>query len=443
MNIPENFLSEFHSRTLLFARSAFVSNMGDEKYAERLATVKIAITGTRQHFESANGQYALLMLISLLSRFCLKIDIVFSADVKTVIKHPFISDRYFVSNLLNLARLINPVIDITVSDGTLKRYDFVVVVGDQSGDRGKSVFINSDGWIAYVNTESNSISWVSKNINPVGAYVAACMGAAELFKAIFAKYQQRPRIGSLIFSAFDYGFRTMPLYNPPIPPSVNINDINFISMGAINSAVLYTLCSISGAIIEASIVEPENLDVSNLNRYAFSLAEDAINKISKIDSALKFAGSNLNTKRLIKLPFEKITDPLDTNDLAVIGVDNVEGRWAVQRGNPSQVLCGGTTGTGEIQISTFSKTEEGACMGCLYPEPLPTGTIPTISFVSILSGVLMAGEIIKARVGDFELCRMRNNLNLSMLSTQYYQYRNISIYDCCPIHQRTNAKSVE
>ena len=435
MIIPDNFLSEFYSRTLLFARSTFVTDLSDEKYLNNLTTAEIAVTGTKEHFESANGQHMFLMLINLLSRFCLRIDLIVTREVKTAIRHPFIIGNSFIENLLDLSKKINPMIDVRVSDGKQKRYDCVMVIGDQYREIGKSIIINADGWIAYANTESNSISWISKNINPVGAYVAACIGAAELFKSIFGRFHNKPRIGSLTFSAFDYGFRNIPFCNPLLPASASIHDINFISMGAINSAVIYTLCSIPNLLIEASIAEPENLDVSNLNRYAFSLAEDAINKISKIDSALKFAKSSLTPNKLIKLPFEQIIDPLDKKDLAVIGVDNVEGRWAVQKASPNQILCGGTTGIGDIQISTFNRIDDGACMGCFYPEPLPPGTIPTVSFVSILSGVLMAGEIIKTRVSDFEPYRLINNINLSLLSSQYYQYRNIVKSDYCSIHR--------
>ncbi len=436
MTVPENYLTEFFSRTLLFTRSTFTPEfeMADEKYLRQLSTSEIAISGTREHFESASGQYMALMLINLLSRFCLKIEIVLIGDVHTVISHPFVTGNSFIENVLDLAKKINPSIDVRVSDGRQKRYDYVIVIGDQNREIGKSIYINADGWIAYANTESNGTSWISKNINPIGAYVAACVGAAELFKSIFARFKHRQRIGSLIFSAFDYGFKNIPAYNPPIPTLLNINNANFISMGAINSAVLFTLCSFPNSHIEASIIEPENLDVSNLNRYAFSLADDAINRIAKIDSALKFAKSHLTPKRLLRLPFEKIADQLNANELAVIGVDNVEGRWALQKSNPDEIICGGTTGMGDIQISTYSRRDNGACMGCFYPEPLPAGTMPTVSFVSIMSGVLMAGEIIKGHVADYNLFRLKNNLNLSLLSGQFYQYKHITKSDCCAIH---------
>ena len=234
--------------------------------------------------------------------------------------------------------------------------------------------------------------WASENYNPIGAYVASCIGVAELFKILFAQLKQKlpyRYIGSLVFSAFDYGFMFSPLINPFLPKIVSLEEIHFVSMGAINSGVLYALCAVPGIKGNIVIIEPEKLDFSNLNRYAFSLAKDAAEQIPKIESAERFIGARLKVNKTFKESYKTVAKDIGSMDFAVVGVDNVEGRWDVQGDNPRNLICGGTV-MDQIRLSTHKAGKQGACLKCLDPEPLPIGEdpIPTISFVSVLAGVL-------------------------------------------------------
>lgn len=438
MIAKEDFLLEFYSRTALFAKNVLGDAVETDKYLERLRNTKIAITGSREILNSFNGQHMMIMSVNLLSRFCMNIDIIMPSDIKTMIENPLATNRSLSFELAKLGKGINPFNEIRVMEFTTKHYDGVISIGDCSNDIGRTVIINSDGWVSYVNTENNPMPWTSENYNPIGAYVASCIGVAELFKILFARLKQKlpyRYVGSLVFSAFDYGFMHSPLINPCLPKIVSLETIHFVSMGAINSGVLYALCAVPGIRGNVVIIEPQKLDISNLNRYAFSLAKDAVEQASKIEAAVRFIGSRLTVSRTFNESYKTVAKDIGPIDFAVVGVDNVEGRWDVQSNHPKNIICGGTV-KDSIRISTHAPAGQGACLKCIDPELLPQGEepIPTISFVSILAGILMAGEIIKCHIKNYSPYYLNNVLDLSLLDSSLFKFRAMSKSKDCPSH---------
>ena len=439
----EKILTEFYSRTGLFAKYSLDYSIETDKYIERLRNVKIAVTGKREILSSFNGQNMLLMSINLLSRFCMNIDLIMPHDIKAIIDVPLLGNNSLSSELVKIVKGINPFNEIGVMESTEKRYDVVIAIGGCSVVLGRTVFINSDGWLSYANTEDNSMQWVSNNHNPIGAYVAACIGVAELFKMIFAQFKQSRYIGSLVFSAFDYGFKHNAFVNPSLPNEIAMATIHFVSMGAINSGVLYTLCAVPGIRGNVVMIEPDKLDVSNLNRYAFSFAQDASEHLSKIESAIKFIGSRLTIESTFSESYKNVSKTFEQVDFAVVGVDNVEARWDVQSDNPRNIICGGTV-IDRIQLSMHKFRRQGACLKCFYPELFPGGEepIPTISFVSFLAGVLMAGEIIKYHIKDYSSYVLNNVLDLSLLNSSLFTQRYIRQSKDCQFCTRLNVRDL-
>jgi len=426
IKLPDNFIEEFYRRTLLFSKYSLGSEK-DLEYFTRLKSREIAITGSREILKSFNGQHMLFMVANLLSRFCLSIDFVLPPGIKTTIKFPFAIEDDLLVCLEGLCKKINPYLNLRKGDKR-KRYDVVIAIGSCERDLGRTIFINSDGWIAYVNTQGNPLGWVSHNPNPLGAHTAACLGIAEVFKAIFSTFKGTNPYntiagGSIIFSILDYGFKNGPMINLQLPTSVSIGTLHLISLGAINSATLYTLCAIPGIEGSLILVEPQNLEISNLNRYLLTKAEDTILHKSKIEVAKRFVDNYLGVESAFPVKYQEFKkfEEAFGMDLTVIGVDNNESRWEIQKDLPKVLLCGGTE-VSKIQISRHDDISKKACVGCLYPRAMePTQFIPTISFVSAFSGVLLAAEIIKEKVEDFKDFCLDNVLNIDVLNISHYQ----------------------
>ena len=70
---------------------------------------------------------------------------------------------------------------VASSDG----YDCIVAVG-QPESSPANLFVGSIGWIAQVS--STEVLTVAGSPNPVGAYAAACFGAAQVWKFLLAPY---------------------------------------------------------------------------------------------------------------------------------------------------------------------------------------------------------------------------------------------------------------
>lgn len=430
IKLPDNFVEEFYSRTLLFSKYS-VGSGKDLEYFTRLKSIEVAITGPKEILQTFNGQHMLFMIANLLSRFCLSIDLVLPSDIKTTIKFPFAKKDYLSACLESLCKKINPCLSLEKGNKQ-KRYDIVIAIGSCETDLGRTIFINSDGWIAYVNTQGNPLDWVSNNPNPIGAQTAACIGAAEAFKAMFSTFKESNPYntiagGSIVFSTFDYGFKNNPMINPRLPTSIFIDTLDLISLGAINSATLYTLCAIPGLKGNLILVEPQKLEISNLNRYLLTMAEDAILQKSKIEVARKFADNYLGVKSAFSVKYQELKNPRKAfgMDLTVVGVDNNESRWEIQKDLPKVLLCGGTE-VSKIQISRHDNISEKACLGCLYPKTIESSQfIPTVSFISAFSGVLLAAEIIKERVENFKDFCLDNILNIDALNISHYQVRQL------------------
>jgi molybdopterin/thiamine biosynthesis adenylyltransferase len=113
------------------------------------------------------------------------------------------------------------------------------------------------------------------------------------------------------------------------------------------------------------------------------------------------------------------------------------GKLTIQKSSPAHIICGGTNEVGELKISRHTNTDDGACLGCIYPKPIPESDepIPTISFVSVLAGVLLAGEIIKLSIKE-NTYNLNNVLELNLLSSSHFRNIYIPKTDNCLLQNR-------
>lgn len=430
VTIPQNFESEFYSRSYLFAKYA-VGSGKDQNYQSIMANAQIAIAGLREILAIPNGQYMVTMATNLLARFCKRLALIIPDDIPSLIHPPLAYSENLLGCLAGMTQEINPLIELEIVSTDRKGlYDAALVVGQYKGELGKTVYINSDGWLAYIDTDGNHFSWIGDNPNPIGAYTAASLGVAEIFKTIMSKLSMRNRFattpsGSYVFSTLDYGFRNNKLGGIKLSKTAQIGSLHMISMGAINSAVLYTLSSIPEIQVKASVVEPQICDISNLNRYLLLTAEEAIQGVSKCSIAQKIA------KHLLEIEVypesyedyrRRLQSPIDT---ALIGVDNDETRWHIQEDLPGFLLCGGTE-LYQVRISRHVYPFEEACLGCIYTKrnlatfTAQTEPVPSISFVSALAGILMAGELLKADSKELRPYTLDICLDLDILRMPHF-----------------------
>jgi len=431
--LPVSFIEDFYSRTLLFVKTLNPA-IANGAILDQFRSGNIAIVATEAVLMKPNGQFMAAMTVNLLSRLCPNLTLVIPESVPSVVDIPLLEQGFFADALVKMAYSINPFAEIALNPIKSSRYAAILAVSDGPKNIPPTVTINSDGWISYVDTNGNSLKWVSENSNPVGAYTSACLGVTEVFKRLLYRLTKKESfstlpVGNLVFSSLDYGFGNRPFLNPPLPSCIRLGSLHFISMGALNSAVLYTLCSLGNVSGDLTFVEPQNAEVSNLNRYVILSARDCLEKAKKVTVADQIASAYFQDIEAHDIDFRtyRSTRRERTMDLAIVGVDNNEGRWEVQMDLPNLLICGGTE-RAQVTVSCHDDVSVKACAGCVYFDTIQQGLstaqpIPTISFVSALCGVLMAAEVLKAKVMELSNHRLNLLLNIESLRGNVLEVR--------------------
>lgn len=166
------------------------------------------------------------------------------------------------------------------------------------------------------------------------------------------------------------------------------------------AASAYLACAGVGHI---TLVDYDCVELGNLNRQILYYDED-IGKEKPLVAASKL--SRLNPSIEITPLFEKIIEDNVRNiikeaDVVIDGMDNLEGRFAVNFGCVSEgvpFIHGGISGLrGEITTIVPGKTP---CFACIFPILLPKqGVIPVFGVTPALIATLQVAETIKLLTG--------------------------------------------
>ncbi|MCH2143304.1 MAG: ThiF family adenylyltransferase [Phycisphaerales bacterium] len=183
-------------------------------------------------------------------------------------------------------------------------------------------------------------------------------------------------------------------------------------------------------LIDRDVVEP-----TNLQRQVLFDQEDADHARPKAIAAaarLKAINPTMNVEPVVDDFRHDIALQL-TNDIDVLvdGLDNLEGRYllndvAVHRGLP-YVYAGavGTEGlvtallpqhSGQDGRISWPASEAGPCLRCLFPEPPPSGTLPTCDTAGVLGPTVAAVTAHQASLTMRLICAGTSGIDRSLHS---------------------------
>lgn len=190
------------------------------------------------------------------------------------------------------------------------------------------------------------------------ALAAAALGAAEVFRAVFAnelgrhgRRSPRPTTVNLVTLA------------DPIEldeAHVDIGPIDIAGAGAIGQAALLTLRE-SNLSADVRVVDPEPLDGSNLQRYILSRVGDE--GTPKVDIARERATRNGLTVSGDDTPWSCRHGLVAHRVLC--GLDSADARRGVQASLPASVF-NAYTGLDDVGWSRHERFGEAPCLACLY-----------------------------------------------------------------------------
>jgi hypothetical protein len=383
------------SRTSRLINEQFFGGRADEeRISAALPQLTVAITADAANAQGAASQTAIVTLATLVARMGMAVEID-CPDVALRVPQPPLRGDRVRSALVELGADLVPgaVIGHALGRGPVITF----AVGDTPCDTPGALRLTGGDWDLEVGVRDAARPWEA-NL-PFGALGCAATAAAEALRAALPGLAQltgaelvadahRLEVGRAIRLDLRSWF--------PGRIATEVGAVDAVSGGAIISAALFVLLrtpDVTGAI---RVIESEGLDLSNVNRYMLSRA--SLDGIAKTRMLERYSTPGLRIDGVpLRYDTESATQIGPLADRVLVGVDDIPSRWLVQRHAPDW-LCVGATQSFDTLVSTHRPGEP--CAGCLHGrEPDADELVPTISFVSFWSGLLLALELMTEAAG--------------------------------------------
>ncbi|HZF93886.1 MAG TPA: E2 ligase fold family C protein [Allosphingosinicella sp.] len=351
-------VANFFDRSLLSASQA-LRGIAPAAIQQRLETIVVELAFDDHAAVAAEGRIALDLAVRLLARLYPTLRIIGPSNPALPL----------TAELEELAKAINPEIEISLTGEA----DVRLIFGATTAEAGTQViYAGSDGWLAKVSKVGPQGCGTTDL--PFGAGAAACLGAANVFRAIFSDWLEAPQLDeAAVLSLLDFSTGASAAQGPGAI-EVDIGATPLVGLGAIGNGVIWALSRTRGVSGALHLVDHETVELSNLQRYVLATQEDDQQlKVAVAQQALAAGGFEAEV-----LPFACRWDEyLQGQGHPVLGrvvaaLDSAEDRIAVQASLPRRTLNAWTQ-AGDLGVSRHGFNDSDACLTCLY---LPTGTKP-------------------------------------------------------------------
>lgn len=270
----------------------------------------------------------------------------------------------FIDEFSSLAKSINSKIEFSSQTPTL-----ILVIGATTPDRnitsGPIYFIGSDGWLSKFSTQA--AIGCGETTNPLGAGIAACIGVSNIFRYVFSDFLTPEYDDDFVLSLISLD--TDETGKDLKEKKVDVGKIQLAGFGAIGNGFLWAIKNtplVSGTI---TIVEPETLALSNLQRYI--LAEERhIGKL-KTEIAKEYLKNSKFSSTLQSVSWVDYLNEPDSwkNETAIIAIDNANDRIGIQASLP-KTIYNSYTESNILGVSRHNEFGKDACVVCTY---MPSG----------------------------------------------------------------------
>ncbi|MBA7465453.1 E2 ligase fold family C protein [Bradyrhizobium sp. CCH5-F6] len=337
------------------AASQVLANFQLEDFKARLSAHVVALSFDDAAVNSAEGRASLDLAVRLLARL-----------YPALAAHPVGSTAgEYAARLGELARSINDQIEL--QDG-LANADIVVNVGATAVAAADVINIGSDGWRALLSRQRPVGSGSTKN--PFGAGAAACFGAANVFRRMFADQLPRGDLDDLIdlsLSTYLQGAGA----GSELPERCDLGDAYLVGLGAIGNGAVWALSRVPGLAGVLHLVDHENADLSNLQRYVLTTQDDIGRSKVKLARTM-FTQDGLKVRAHPKRWADYVHGRSKwTFERVAVALDTAEDRIALQASLPKWIVNAWTQDV-DLGVSRHNFADGGACLACLY---LPTGAV--------------------------------------------------------------------
>jgi molybdopterin/thiamine biosynthesis adenylyltransferase len=380
----------------LLVDDVFGRRLGEDPVLEAaivqgLQSTTVRLRADRANLGSPDGQTAFVALFGLLAMMGIGIDLDIP-QVDILASQPPLQEGELGHALLAYGADLIPGARIGTDIGAA---DLTFVLGDTPTPDATALRLTGDAWRCQIRRANPSTSRRWRGSWPFGALAGAGAAAAEGLRAAL------PRISTIA----DLPLPPNPRFHLDLGRSINLDlsapglqahhmqlgNVDFVSGGAITTAALYCLARVPRVSGQLRVIEPDRLDLSNLNRYPLARRSDCDR--FKVDILTK-----IQTRRLTVLGVHERFDPESAarigplSQRVLVGVDDIPSRWAVQRAANGWV---GVAATSHFYGLMTTHQPGHPCAGCAHPRDDDLdGPIPTISFVSFWAGLIQARALL-------------------------------------------------
>lgn len=338
----------------------------------------LALSVSPEWAETVNGQLTFYWLSSLISRMGRRYNHLMLllpneiADLRCLIPG---HHGTFSEVILSHLRASDPCGDYRIVHEL--RDDIPLISVGKLGRTSEHLVVEPHGWSAVINSSGASPCSASANtwFNPIGAALAASLAATEVYfqfnqGTLTARVSQLPLwISARHCAVTEHADEAAKWHDDiPIPDNIDIGRWLVVGAGALGGNALAILGmareKLKGSI---DIVDPDVVDLTNLNRLVESLASH-VGLLKKVDlAAYSFRESNVEVVRH-DTRYETLRNTgrlsIEYFDLVMTGVDQMATRAYVQSDWPRFLIDGGTRGY-TWRVSTIGNGGDGPCLGCL------------------------------------------------------------------------------
>jgi len=265
-----------------------------------------------------------------------------------------------MEDLTAVAKSINPAIGI-IGDANVG-----VALGKVRSPFETTFYAGAVGWDALLSASRRQP--VGDSENPFGAGAAACLAAANIFRRVFLPDWQEHVDERLRFSTWHLDRADSATRSRGNWRSLGEDNV-LVGAGAIGNAALWALARTpaTGAL---HLVDPQNIELSNLQRYVLASRVDEGRSKTSLGAALETTGLTIIPYQLPLAEF--LAQHGYTWNRFLLGLDSESDRRSAQASLP-RWIANAWTQPGDLGVSVHPEFGGmGACVACLY---LPSGRV--------------------------------------------------------------------
>lgn len=359
---------------------------------------------------SPAGQVLLLALSNQLTRFCRCAG--FSGpDAPLLVSSPLGGTSLHQAIVTGCYR-IDPCGQWVI--GEISHAAYRLGVGRQS--RRADVFLGASGWLAYAVDQATDLPLHTDSAsNVLGAGMAACIGAANAFKACLGLSQ--PLIHGT-FSLWSFGRNNQALQGPPLV-ATDLGNVLMVGAGAVATALVYWLSflPLSG---QWDIVDHDEVHLDSTNRGLLFTAEDAGwgDRICRKKAGV--LAYHLEHAQPHDCWFDEFEGGGRRWDIILPLANERKVRGLLQAARPPLMIHATTSPNWQTQLHRH-RPRRDRCLACRLPDinlPPPACAAAPLSvqdpgqerppdaalpFLSAAAGLLIAGDLLRLGLGGYEL----------------------------------------